>query len=271
MPISEIQDKVLRCIAANRSPESYLAGATVLHRGKHSPRYSQDLDFFHDIEDSVALCARKDAETLQDAGYDVAWLLRTPTFHRAVVSAGNQQIKIEWAQDTAFRFFPVQQDDQCGYRLHDADAAINKVLALAGRDEVRDFVDVIHMHRSYLSLGALAWAACGKDPGFTPEFLLDHAGRHTVYHQKDLDRLSLTEPVEIGRLKTEWLAAAEAARGLVVGLPPEDVGCLYLDAVGNPVTPEPSSRAFATLIRHWGAVHGVWPAVSPYQPDSANA
>lgn len=266
MPISEIQDKILRCIAANRSPESYLAGATVLHRASDSPRYSQDLDFFHDIEDCVALCAQKDAETLLGAGYEVTWLLRTPTFHRAVVSVAKQQLKIEWAQDTAFRFFPVQQDNRCGYRLHDADAAINKVLALAGRDEVRDFVDVVHIHRSCLSLGALAWAACGKDPGFTPEFLLDHAGRHTAYTQSDVERLSLAEPIEIGNLKRQWLEATKEARQLIAALPPEDVGCLYLDADATPTTPNPATSTFSGLTRHWGAVHGAWPTVSPCDP-----
>ena len=265
MPISDIQDKILRHIAANRSPESYLAGATVLHRSADSPRYSQDLDFFHDIADSVALCAQKDAETLESAGYGVEWLLRTPTFHRAVASVGKQQLKLEWAQDTAFRFFPVQEDDRCGYRLHDTDAAINKLLALAGRDEVRDFVDVIHIHNSSLSLGVLAWAACGKDPGFTPAFLLDHAGRHTGYAQEDLGRLSLTEPLNIGDLKKQWLEATESARKLVTALPPEEVGCLYLDSTGSPVTPEPSSSTFPTLTRHWGTVHGAWPTVSPYE------
>jgi hypothetical protein len=216
MPISDIQDEILRLIAANRSPESYLAGVTVLHRDDSSPRYSQDLDFFHDIEDSVALCAEKDAETMAEAGYDVTWLLRTPTFHRAVVTVAKQQLKIEWAQDTAFRFFPVEQDDRCGYRLHDVDAAVNKVLALAGRNEVRDFVDVLHIHKFSISLGGLAWAACGKDPGFTPEFLLDHAGRHTAYAQEDLERLALAEPLTIGDLKKQWLAATEAARKLIV-------------------------------------------------------
>ena len=265
MPISDIQDEILRRIAVNRSPESYLAGATVLHRDDGSPRYSQDLDFFHDIEDSVAVCAERDAETLADAGYTVAWLLHTPTFHRAVVTVRGQQLKIEWAQDTAFRFFPVQQDERCGYRLHDVDAAINKVLALAGRDEVRDFVDVIHIHRSCLSLGVLAWAACGKDPGFTPEFLLDHAGRHTAYAQKDLERLSLTEPLKIGDLKKHWLTATEAARKLIAALPPQEVGCLYLDSRGTPVTPAPSSETFPTLTRHWGTIHGAWPKISPYE------
>jgi hypothetical protein len=141
---------------------------------------------------------------------------------------------------------------------------VNKILALAGRDEVRDFVDVVHLHGCYLSLGTLAWAACGKDPGFTPEFLLDHAGRHTAYAQIDIDRLSLREPLSLKTLKREWLAAREDAQRLVGALPPEEVGCLYLGTEHRPVTPDPASDEFATLARHWGTVHGAWPTVSPY-------
>lgn len=266
MPISDIQAEVLRIIAGNRSPENYLAGATVLHHAEDSPRFSQDLDFFHDIEDSVATSAEQDAAALQSAGYTVEWLLRAGTFYRAVVTASDRSLKIEWAQDSAFRFFPVQKDARCGYRLHETDAAVNKVLALAGRNEVRDLVDVVYLHKTHLSLGAMAWAACGKDPGFTPEFLLDHAGRHAAYTRTDIDRLSLRDPIDVKDLKQEWLDALQHARRLVAVLPAEEVGCLYLDPKGHtPVTPDPESDAFPQLTRHWGAVHGAWPTVSPYK------
>lgn len=265
MPLTDIQAQVLKTIAANRSPESYLAGATVILRDDDSPRYSNDLDFFHDVEDCVAQNAETDAGALRSAGYDLAWLLRTPTFHRAVVSAGEEQIKLEWAQDSAFRFFPIQQDPRCGYRLHDADAAVNKVLALAGREEVRDFVDILHLHHTYLSLGALAWAACGKDPGYTPEFLLDHAGRHVAYTQTDLEHLSLREPLDLVSLKRQWLQGREEALRLVTSLPAEELGCLYLKDQ-EPVPPNPSTDDFSSLKRHWGCVRGAWPTVAPYQP-----
>lgn len=264
MPISEIQAQVLRRIAANRSPESYLAGATVLLRAQGTPRYSQDLDFFHDIEDSVAQSAEQDAETLQAAGYEFTWQLRTPSFYRAVVTAEGQQLKMEWAQDSAFRFFPVQADAYCGYRLHEADAATNKLLALAGRNEIRDLVDILHLHDTYLTLGAMAWAACGKDPGFTPAFLLDHANCHTSYTQADLDRLDLRERIELTALKQRWLLAMDTARHLVDALPPEELGCLYLGPDRSPVTPDPTEEGFAELIRHTGSTKGAWPTVSPH-------
>ena len=123
MPLSSIQADVLRLIAANRSPDSYVAGATVLHRAEDTPRYSADLDLFHDLEESVARSAEADAAALGTAGHELSWLLRTPTFHRAMVRASARSLSIEWAQDSAFRFYPVQEDDRFGYRLHDTDAA----------------------------------------------------------------------------------------------------------------------------------------------------
>ena len=262
MPLSSFQVEVLRLIARNRSPDSYVAGATVLHREKRTPRYSLDLDLFHDLEESVALSAEADATTLREAGYEVSWLLRTPAFHRAVTRLDAASLRIEWAQDNAFRFFPIQQDDRFGYRLHDADAAVNKVLALAGRNEIRDFVDVLHLNDTYLSLGALAWAACGQDPGYTPDFLLEQTARHAAYTETDLHRLALREPLDLGALKRRWLIARDEARTLVADLPASEVGCLYLDSGGRPATPDPSSDGFPALTRHRGSVRGAWPTVA---------
>jgi hypothetical protein len=262
MPLSDIQAEVLRVIAANRSPDSYLAGATVLHRRKRTPRFSQDIDLFHDAPDDVLQSARKDSQTLQASGYDFDWVQQTPFFCQAVVRIESKQLKIEWAQDSAFRFFPLQQDDFCGYRLHDADAATNKLLALAGRAEVRDFVDILYLHETFLSLGALAWAACGKDPGFTPGFLLDHAGRHVCYTQSDVDRLELSSPLNIKELKVKWIGAVEHARRLVSLLPASEIGCLYLDRDAIPVCPDPGYPDVAGLIRHSGSLRGAWPVVS---------
>ena len=142
---------------------------------------------------------------------------------------------------------------------------INKLLALAGRSEVRDFVDVLHLDETHLPLGALAWAACGKDPGFTPDFLLEHAARHVAYTQSDVDRLSLREPLDLRDLKRRWLGALERARALVARLPPDEIGCLYVDSDRHPVAPDPTSDGFRSLVRHRGSVRGAWPIVSPYR------
>lgn len=128
MPLTQFQQSILRLLAQNRSPESYLAGATILHQLPDSPRFSEDLGLFHDAEESVARCAEFDAEVLRRHGLEVRWTLQQPTFFRAVVAA-EQALRLEWGQESAFRFFPVEQDALCGFRLHLADAATNKASA----------------------------------------------------------------------------------------------------------------------------------------------
>jgi hypothetical protein len=43
--------------------------------------------------------------------------------------------------------------DVAGFQLHPIDLAINKLLALAGRNEPRDFLDIMEVHRQVLALG----------------------------------------------------------------------------------------------------------------------
>ena len=121
---------------------------------------------------------------------------------------------------------------------------------------------MLHLDEAHLPLGALAWAACGKDPGFTPEFLLEQAARHVAYTQHDLDRLSLREPLDLGGLKRRWLGALERARTLVTGLPPDEIGCLYVDSDRRPVAPDPTADGFRSLVRHRGCARGAWPTIS---------
>ena len=111
-----------------------------------------------------------------------------------------------------------------GYRLHDADLAVNKVLAGAGRLVIRDYLDLIYLHRSYLTLGALAWAATGKDPGMSPLLILNELHRHTRYQPEDLAEVRMREPVSLQDLRVEWLEMLRTARELVESLPADDVG-----------------------------------------------
>ena len=143
-----------------------------------------------------------------------------------------------------------------------ADLATNKVLTLAGRTQIRDYLDVMELHAEYLTLGAMVWAACGKDPGYSPQFLLDMANRHTRYQQSDLETANLTRPVDLQTLKMNWVDARERAEKLCVELPREELGCLYLDQDRKPVTPDPSSEHFPSLIRHFGSPRGSWPVIS---------
>jgi hypothetical protein len=192
------------------------------------------------------------------------WADRQELFRRAVVSKAGQTTKMVWAYDSAFRFFPVQPDPELGFVLHPLDGATNKVLALAGRGEMRDYLDVLFLHRNVLSLGALVWAACGKDSGFTPQFLIEEAQRLAHYPAARLDALLLSQPVDPVACKRQWVQALAEAKSLFLKLPPGEVGCLYLDANHQAVTPDPASPEFSRLTRHFGSVRGAWPVIREF-------
>ena len=261
MPLTAFQSETLRLLATHRSPESFLAGGTVLNAGADSPRYSKDLDIFHDVEASVVTSAETDATTLRQSGYEVEWLLRQPLFQRAEVVRSGNRLLVEWVFDSAFRFFPVEPDELAGWRLNPYDAATNKLLALMGRGEPRDYLDILFFHQRYLSLGALCWASAGKDPGVNPFMILQECQRTTHFRPEQFLGLQLVTPVDLQGWKQAWITASRAAESLLERLTAEEVGCLYLDPQGKPVTPDPASAEFSALRRHFGSVRGAWPVI----------
>jgi hypothetical protein len=155
-------------------PETpHFAGGIVLNVSEHSPRFSKDFDIFHELAEEVTRASNNDVNTLRVAGFEVATSSRDgewekeATFRKAKITRGKEMVEIDWAVDSAFRFFPIERDAQLGWRLHLFDVATNNALALSARTETRDYVDIVELHKTY-PLPAICWAACGKDPGFTP-------------------------------------------------------------------------------------------------------
>lgn len=258
MPLTALQARIGRMLAANRSEDSYLAGAAAILAAPNTHRFSHDLDYFHDSEARVATAFADDLDTLRRGGCTVETEISQPGYIRAIVRLDEAATKIEWAKDSAWRFMPVIQSEQFGYQLHPMDLATNKILALAGRDEPRDLLDAVHLHQHVLSMGALVWASVGKDPGFSPPSLLELLGRRGKLRPEDLARLDLTAPVDPEHLKETWARALEQAAAFIAERPATDVGCLYYSASTRSfVTPGPDGPADATP--HFGRPFGVLP------------
>ncbi|HEX2882200.1 MAG TPA: hypothetical protein VHO25_21920 [Polyangiaceae bacterium] len=255
--MTAFQRDVATELAKNRTPDSYLAGGAALHIEPNSKRYSNDLDYFHDSEERVASAFAADRAALEQTGYTVEIGMNQPGFIRAIVRRGSEATKVEWAHDSAWRFLPPIKHETSGYQLHEVDLAINKVLALAGRDEPRDFLDVLHAHQQILPLGALCWAAAGKDPGFTPSFLLSLLRRKGRYHDEDFARLMLTEKPNLQILKHTWLAALDEAEAFIAARPAEEMGCLYYSRRRKHFVAEMDD----TTKPHYGRPGGVLPRI----------
>ena len=133
MPLTGFQAALGRLLAVNRSEDSYLAGGAAILAAPNTQRYSHDLDFFHDSAARVASAYADDHDLLTDHGHEVQLELSQPGYIRAVVRRGDEATKVEWAQDSTWRFMPVLQSEAFGFQLHPIDLATNKVLVLAGR------------------------------------------------------------------------------------------------------------------------------------------
>ncbi|MSO51190.1 MAG: hypothetical protein EXQ51_02050 [Acidobacteria bacterium] len=75
------------------------------------------------------------------------------------------------------------------------------------------------------SLGYLAWAACGKDPGFSPLGVIDHARRSSHYSSDEIASLAFEgPPPNPAGLSRRWSATLETALSLIAKLPAERAG-----------------------------------------------
>lgn len=245
-------------LKANRSPDSYVAGGTAIQRDPDSLRFSNDIDFFHDTDKAVTDAFQSDRAVVIDAGYSFDTQISQPSFYRATIGKSGEHLKLEWVRDTAFRYFPVVADEDLGFRLHDIDLAINKCLALANRSVVRDALDIIELDRKLISLPAMISAACGKDPGFTPELMLDLIQRHLTFTPYELAAESTTKKIDPIALKKDLLSLIEKAKTALKNVPAKHIGCLYLDKKGD-VVGDLSQLSHVQHTAHHGSVRGSWP------------
>jgi hypothetical protein len=236
MALTAFQRDVCRVLAGRRRAggESYVAGGIALNVALEAHRLSRDLDLFHDTTEAVARSWDADRQLLEQTGYAVAPIRERPGFVQATVARGHDRLLVEWVHDSAYRFFPLVEDDELGLTLHPFDLATNKVLALIGRLEVRDWIDVIACDERLQPLGYLAWAACGKDPGFSPLGVIDHARRSSHYSADEIGTLAFQgPPPDPADLSRRWTVALAAALAVIGTLPAAHAGEAVLTSDGQ--------------------------------------
>ncbi len=257
VPLSKLQSDILRLLAEHRSPESYVAGSTPLHRD--GPRFSGDIDIFHDREEQVAATAANDAAVLLAEGFAVEWLRQEPGIHAASIQRQGESTKLEWVRDSDFRFYPAMPDALFGYMLHPVDIATNKALAAAGRQAPRDALDLLYIHEQLLPLGAVIWAAVGKDIGYSPESLIAEIRRNARYRADEYEALAMAAPIDAGAIARNLRAALTDAEAFARVMAAGKEGLLFLKN-GQPVQPDPEQLDTYTELA--GRRQGLWPGSS---------
>jgi hypothetical protein len=202
--LSPLQEEVARVVGSLVEAEDFaLAGGAALIVRGDVDRKTRDLDFFGLSAAAVDTLVPVAERALRDRGFRVHRLLDNPGFTRLLVEGDGDRTEVDVATDA--RLFPVEQGP--GFRiLSTEELAVDKVLALFGRAEARDFVDFMAVERRF-GLERLFDLAAEKDRGFTPNMFREMLGR--------FDRLPRTEfPLSdeqheelAGRVRA-WRAAA---------------------------------------------------------------
>ena len=268
MALTAFQRDICRSLAETRLRlgESYVAGGAALNELLAAPRISRDVDLFHDTDEALAVSWQADRLSLEREGCTLAIVRERPTYVEAEVRRGRDVLVLQWTRDSAYRFFPLVQHPDLGLALHPFDLATNKVLALVGRLEPRDFIDTLSCDRLVQPLGYLAWAASGKDPGFSPAAILEQAARGARYSQDELAGLDFeSEKPDAASLSRQWHQALDTARVVVSRLPAAEAGRAVLDRSGRLFTGRPEELRDAVtagaLLYHAGRIRGALPVV----------
>jgi hypothetical protein len=269
MALTELQRRVCRLLAQQRiaSGESYVAGGVALNELIGGSRLSRDVDLFHDTDEALEASWRADRILLEEQGLGIRMVRERIGLVEAEIDDGDERVRIEWARDSAFRFFPLQEHEDLGLTLHPFDLATNKVLALVGRLEVRDWVDAIAVDDRVQPLGYLAWAASGKDPGFGPAAIVEAAARGGRYSADEVAQLDfLGEPPDAAELSRAWHRVLATAEGIISALPPDEVGTCVIEAGGELARLDPEALTEALhegrLRFHRGRIRGAMPQLS---------
>jgi len=262
VPLTKLQSHVLRVLAAERSPDSYIAGGVALNR--EGPRFSADIDIFQDSEQRLEVAAVADSKALAEAGLKLAWKKIQAGKREAELEGLGDTMRLEWVQDSAFRFFPAQRDELFGYVLHPVDLATNKASAAADRREPRDIVDLVTIHETILPLGPVVSAAVGRFPGQSPEEMLADITRHSRFTAEEFRVLATDRPIDVSDLHRRIRRMIEDAEQFINRIPSDAVGVVFLQG-DTPV--QPNLEALAQYRRRAGTLGGVWPS----SPDISGA
>ncbi|WP_419917299.1 nucleotidyl transferase AbiEii/AbiGii toxin family protein [Candidatus Poriferisodalis sp.] len=167
--LTDLQRRILRILAElGESDDFALAGGAAIIISGIADRPTNDLDFFTEHPKTVEALLDAAQTALEDAGLEVTRLAEASTFARLRVGGPDEVTYVDLASDA--RMLPARSTDT-GFMLAEAELAADKVLALSGRGESRDFIDFRGLLTRF-DIDQLCQLAGEKDPGFAPEQLV---------------------------------------------------------------------------------------------------
>ena len=145
--LTPLQEQVASIVAGLAEAEGFaLAGGAALIARGEIQRETRDLDFFGLTPDDVDRLVPAVDRALQEAGLVVRRVQVSPGFARLIVESGDDSTELDLGADA--RLFPIEPREPAP-TLSGEELAVDKVLAVFGRAEPRDFVDLAAVEARY--------------------------------------------------------------------------------------------------------------------------
>lgn len=180
--LTPLQEQVAQIIAGLEEAEEFaLAGGAALIARGDVQRETRDLDFFGLTAVAVDRLVPAVDQALRGAGLVVHHIQVNPGFARLIVESADDRTELDLAADA--RLFPAEPGRPAPM-LSGEELAVDKLLALFGRAEARDFVDLMEVEPRY-GLDRLCRLAAEKDRGFAPAIFAEMLTRFTRLRRKE--------------------------------------------------------------------------------------
>ena len=219
--LTPFQKQILAALGNSALSSSfYLTGGTALSAYYLHHRFSEDLDFFAAAQEALMGVTTITTNIARQLSVEVEFTRTFPTFVECFfTNSAGDSVKVDFAYDTPFRLQPTTLDAQFGIQVDSlTDVACNKLSALFGRSESKDFVDVYFICREVMPFTELYRQAQEKHLGMTNYWLA--MAMQNIQKVQILPRM--IKPVEIADLQTFFL---NLARELMSNIdPPNEFG-----------------------------------------------
>lgn len=161
--LSSLQERVADIIAGlDEATDFALAGGGAMVVRGDVERHTPDLDFFGPTADAVDQLVPAVDRALRAVGLAVHRVQESHGSARLIIESNEDRTELDLGADA--RLFPVEPGSPAPL-LSGEELAVDKVLAVFGRAEARDFADLMAVEPRY-GLDRLCQLAAEKDRGF---------------------------------------------------------------------------------------------------------
>ena len=186
----------------------YLTGGTALAEYYLGHRLSFDLDFFTGVDGLVLPISFQIEKAGREHNLNIRVIRRFTSYVELLVESQGNNLKIDLALDSPFRFEPPALSSEGVFVNDYKDLRVDKLLAYFGRAEPRDAVDLFYILKKE-SIDDLILLASQKDTGFDIYWFTIALDKSADFpDQLDLWPVKVLIPFDPIRLKSDFHSLA---------------------------------------------------------------